>query len=218
METSTASKVNQAISDLEILKDRIASITARYNILNEDYTRLCEDAIAVIAEYRTDEIPAGIQAADEAPFVEVAPENLPAAAEIVSPVPIAEMQPAGCPSGDTAIPLAEQKLAAYKALGPAGESLGSMEGLDVKVSRAPSLEEIIAFQQRQLYAEANVKTRKPSAKKKVSAQSVVDMIGDGIESGLDKLGNGIMFPFVKIADLSKKRTASRLTGNPSEQH
>jgi hypothetical protein len=207
METSAVSKVNQAISDLEILKDKISSVTARYNVLNEDYSRLCEDAIAVIAKYS----PQAILAEDAAqtlppePPVEPMPARSPSLEATPIPASVIEPQPAGCPSGDTAIPLARMMAPEP---GPAGQSLTSMEGLEVKTSRAPSLEEIIAFQHRQLISE-NSNRKKSAVKKKISAQSVVDFIGDGIESGLDKIGNGIMFPFAKISDLSQKHSSGR---------
>ena len=92
-----------------------------------------------------------------------------------------------------------------------------MEGLDIKASRTPSLEEIIAFQQKQLLTECSTK-KSASARKKISAQALVDFVGDGIESGLDKIGNGLMFPFVKIADLSRRHSASPGTTTRSGQH
>jgi len=209
METSTASKVNQVISDLEILKEKIASITSRYNILNEDYSRLCEDAISIIAEYCDHEASTEHLAAISAPAagqaeIDTAESNVEAA----DPVPYNGPQPAGCPSGDTAIPFIEQKFAAE--LTPAGESLDSMEGLEVKISRTPSLEEIIAFQHREMW-ESSTRKNTGTGKKKINAQAVVDIIGDGIEYGLDRIGNGLMFPFVKISELSQKHSASRQT-------
>ncbi|OGO16230.1 MAG: hypothetical protein A2Z02_03800 [Chloroflexi bacterium RBG_16_48_7] len=212
METTTTSKVNQAISELEILKERIASVKSRYNILNEDYSRLCEDAIAVIAEYRNPQDSDAGEVITAVPVDEAVIES-----SDVTPVQYIEPQPAGCPSGDTVIPLAEHELASGIALGLAGESLGSMEGLEIKTSRAPSLEEIIAFQQRQLKMDYVIK-KTAASKKKINAQTFVDIIGDGIESGLDKIGNGLMFPFVKIADLSRRHTASTGTTTPSGQH
>jgi hypothetical protein len=215
METTTTSKVNQAISELEILKERIASVKSRYNILNEDYSRLCEDAIAVIAEYRNPQDSDAGEVITAAPIDEAVIESSDGV-DTVTPVQYIEPQPAGCPSGDTVISLAKHKFASGIAFSLAGESLGSMEGLEIKTSRAPSLEEIIAFQQRQLKMDHVIK-KTAASKKKINAQTFVDIIGDGIESGLDKIGNGLMFPFVKIADLSR-RHASTGTTTPSGQH
>jgi hypothetical protein len=228
METSTPSRVDQVISDLELLKIKIASVTARYNILKEDYSRLCEDAIASIIQSSgasEDEKTVAIEpvkpvedASDipvkaavpiqEIQFVTGVPppvEDIPQSpAAAAAPTPeTADAFLAGCPSGDTVVPLSENRASTGKTGEPVPAQVKSVEGLEIRKSRTPSLEEIIAFQQSQL----NIKpSQKRVSGKKVNAQTVVDIIGDGIENGLDKLGNGLMFPFARIADLSHKRS------------
>ena len=214
METSTVDKVNQAISDLENLKAKIDSIKSRYNILNEDYSRLCEDAISIIIEYQTANDTGDLNPGNRTPEPHTIEERLPVGVDKTAvnvPIPaaepvleIADLQPAGCPSGDTARAIADYGIASDGTISPEGESLTSMEGLEIRLSRAPSLEEILAFQQIQLIED---KRKKKTAAKKINAQSVVDLIGDGIETGLDKLGNGLIYPFARITDLSRKITA-----------
>jgi len=210
METLTTDKVNQIISDLEKLKGRIASIESQYNILNENYTQLCEDAISLLIarnQLKEKNSHKNIQhsKAADIPEIKNAPHKKKTTPDKVIDIPQN---------------IEEIKESVLK-------SAVLMDELDIKHIPEQSLEDIIVFQYKQntrtktaaskrkkrRTASSKIITQRDKAKpvvevkydpKKGVAQSIIDTIGDGIETGLDKIGDGLIYPFAKIAELSHK--------------
>ena len=229
-DTRTIEKVNQAISELERLRERVAQIESQYGVLNHDYTRLCEEALSKVAQFKT-----SIKADNEA------------LERIIEPV-VTEKEGAtrrksvhnegkklksfhrtSRSSGKTQkasklvhnVAKAEADLsteAIPKESSPCGSSAAQNETtiqietvppestmdifqltclpLEIKHNPTTNLEDIIIFQQEQV--------SKNGDKVHLSPQSVIDMMASCIETGLDKLGDGFVYPFVKAADLAGK--------------
>ncbi len=63
---------------------------------------------------------------------------------------------------------------------------------------SPPLEDLLRFQRQQV--------KKARQKSRITAASCIDAIGRGIEVGLDKLGDGLIFPFVLVEKIVKSIT------------
>lgn len=51
---STKERADLLLSDLEKLKEKVTSIETRYDILQTDFSKMCEEAIAKLSEIKTD--------------------------------------------------------------------------------------------------------------------------------------------------------------------
>lgn len=236
VEFSTTERVEQVISDLENLKSRVAGIETRYSILSQDYTQICEDALSLISKLkppleavaqaqervpvtasrtgnhrkpkRTAHKPDGKRARN--PLHVKVPASKPKKAEPSATNGIDKTAEDQKNAGGTSPEISTEAVALYDnmEMAPAAEVA---EKHDIALSplipaaedpkiyySSPSLEDLLKFQRRQV--------KKARKKSRISPASCIDLVGKYIEIGLDKLGDGLIFPFVLVASLVNKVT------------
>jgi hypothetical protein len=235
-ETWATERVEQVIADLERLKSRVAQIEMHYGVLSSDYTQICEEALSMVSKLKP-VIATAVQSTarrtshngkrkrvkkklGSAVVSCRRNNNLPKIKEIENQPEVydtAKVERILGNVGDQGeaggfkieAPEAEVIYAEKAPAETVAETQNKMELETVGVTppvellelgySSLSLEELLKFQ----------KTSGLSApKRRVTPQSVIDLLGRGIEFALDTLGDGLTFPFVLVVRLARKLSGS----------
>lgn len=160
-----AARLAKTIMELQNLKTRIQQIENRYDILDHEYARICEEVIEALLREKTQGFPEVNVISNAKEHSNLKGDMEKGAAHIGGAV-------------KTAIP----------------ESVKSVDSEGYSVSQA-SLEDLVLFQ----------RSKKVSERVSgLSPQKVIDITADAIETGLDKLGDGLIFPMVRLYELVQR--------------
>jgi hypothetical protein len=237
---SDTARVEQVIKALQRLKARVTLIESQYSVLSQDYARICEEALSIVEGLKSPTAAEGARAPSSSVQSHVPPAttgkyaariprkkkvvagsrktaktgkhkhgtaisaaipcftaggNMPASVN-TPPDPLqTDAEPGRLPAPETGSSEPETGLTCKTA--------SNTEKLEAYFNNYSPLEDVISFQQKNSGAS--------TGRKHIGPQLVIDVIGNAIETGLDKLGDGLIYPFAKIADLST-RLAHRHNG------
>ena len=163
---------DKAISELEKLKVNISLVEAQYQVLGHDFSRLC------------DEILADIKTSGEAK------STAPANGESIIPVVLTDEIISSADLKDIS------KIDEMVAAEPVVASVPVNTPDSSQKIYQSSINDIITN-----YANHHKQDNYQAESGQITDQNIIDKMASGIETGLDRLGDGLMYPVVKLVGL-----------------
>jgi hypothetical protein len=163
---------DKAIVELEKLKVNISLVEAQYQVLGHDFSRLCDE---ILADVKTSgEEKSTAPANNESSIPVVLTEEITSSVDLNDISKIDEMI------------AAEPVIASIPVNTPDSSP---------KIYQS-SINDIINN-----YANHHKQDNYQVVSRQITDKKIIDKIADGIETGLDRLGDGLMYPVVKMVSL-----------------
>ena len=185
---STRPKIDRVITDLERLKMNVASIEARYQILGDNFSNLCSEFLN------------NIKTSAANPNAEVA---IP---ETDSPASTENTNLAVFATETTVKPIQKKPDVEDMDFQPERISIKQLQD-ESCLLQIPRMYESSITDILKTYTTNNIprgdieQVQTPFPTPKTARTNIVDIMANGIEKGLDAIGNGLIYPFVLISRL-----------------
>jgi hypothetical protein len=167
-------RAEQVLESLEKLKGTVALVKTRYNVLEADYSAVLDDAIRRVSQLMTE-----LEKVSE-------PVDAP---DYMNP----GILPGMTLDGDIA---GNGREGSGKEPDPSGNSEHGIEG------ETAFFHPVISQSGLSGLSSSSLERGRAGESGRVSAaRRVVDLIGDALETGLDKIGDGIIFPIEKVLQM-----------------